>query len=42
MIPRSSRVTRVLRFNWTIRAPLTHCARSLSGVQMITRSTRDP
>ena len=28
------------RFSCTTREPRTHCARSLSGVQMITRSTR--
>ena len=38
--PASSMVTRVRRFSWTMRVPRTHCARSLSGVQMITRSTR--
>src|SRR5258708_13410023 len=36
----SSKVTRVRRFSWTIRVPRTHWARSLSGVQMMTRSTR--
>ena len=33
-------ITLVRRFSWTMRLPRTHCARSLSGVQMITRSTR--
>ena len=33
-------VVRVRRFSCTTRVPRTHCARSLSGVQMITRSTR--
>src|ERR1017187_9424996 len=39
-MPRSSRVTRVRLFNCTMRVPRTHCARSLSGVHTITRSTR--
>ena len=38
--PASSTVVRVRRFSCTTRVPRTHCARSLSGVQMITRSTR--
>ena len=38
--PASSKVTRVRRFSWTMRVPRTHWARSLSGVQMMTRSTR--
>ncbi len=33
-------VTRVRRLSCTTRVPRTHCARSLSGVQMMTRSTR--
>ena len=32
-------IARVRRFIWTMRLPRTDCARSLSGVQMITRST---
>ena len=39
--PDSSDVTRVRRLSWTTRDPRTHWARSLSGVQMMTRSTRE-
>ena len=38
--PRSSRTSFRLRSHCTTRSPTTHCARSLSGVQMKTRSTR--
>ena len=38
--PASSRVVRVRRLTCTMRVPRTHWARSLSGVQMNTRSTR--
>jgi hypothetical protein len=36
----SSRICRARRSNCTIRSPSTHCARSLSGVQIRTRATR--
>ena len=40
--PRSrSQITRVRRFNCTMRSPRTHWARSLSGVQITTRPTRE-
>ena len=38
--PSSSSVTRVRRCTCTTRVPRTHCDRSLSGVQISTRSTR--
>ncbi len=38
--PASSRSSRVRRLSCKTRVPRTLCARSLSGVQMITRSTR--
>ena len=37
--PASSMTTLVRRFSCTTREPLTHCARSLSGVQISTCST---
>ncbi len=37
----ASRIWPLFRSTWTTRSPTTHCARSLSGVQMQTFSTRE-